>query len=293
MTIPFRRTTVHIHPLFGSLILFCLMTGRLSVVHTLLSLLLHECGHLSFLVLFQKTPRQISLTPFGGLMEMPPEGTLPAHQAFFIALGGPLFSLLGCLFCFFGLWHGFLSAGFAASFFHSNLLLLLFNLLPVLPLDGGRMAHALLSLFLPANAVKKALLALSNLLSAGLIGLSVWGALQGEYHFSPAFAGAYLMYAAALENRQSPLRYYTSLMSRRSAVHPAFPVQQLAVRADTPLFALPPRLKDNCFHLLQVVDESGTGLLGTLSDRELLSHLFDNGRITALEALEIAKKQRS
>ena len=293
MTIPFRRTSLHIHPLFLSLIIFCLLTGRLSVLHTVLSLLLHECGHLVFLILFKKTPSQISLTPFGGLMEMPPDGTLPTYQTFFIALGGPFFSLLGCVFCFVGLWHGFLSVAFAASFFRSNLLLCLFNLLPVLPLDGGRMAQALLSLFLPANSTRKALLILSHLLSVTLIGLSVFSAMHGEYQFSPAFAGAYLMYAAGAESRQSPLRYYTSLMSRRSASCSSFPVQHLAVRADTPLYALPPRLKDHCLHLLQVVNEDGMELLGTLTDNDLLSHLFENSRITAREALQLTKKQRS
>ena len=46
-------------------------------------------------------------------------------------------------------------------------------------------------------------------------------------------------------------------------------------------------------HLLQVVNEDGMELLGTLTDNDLLSHLFENSRITAREALQQTKKQRS
>lgn len=293
MIIPFRKTSLHIHPLFPGLILFCLFTGHTGVLYTLLALFLHETGHLLFLMLFRKTPRQFSLTPFGALMETPPEGTLSPLQSFFIALGGPLFSFLGCAFCLLGFRQAFLPLQFSLSFFRTNLLLFLFNLLPCLPLDGGRMLQAVLSRFLPGNSVQKALLSLSHLVSLGLVLLSVHSAMQGQYSFAPAFAGAYLMYAAGLEGKRSPLRYYSSLIGRRSENRLSYPVQQLAVSADTPLYALPPRLKEDYYHMLHIVGSDGMQLLGTLGDGDFCSLLMQDSQMTASDALKHVKKQRS
>lgn len=292
MIIPFRRTTLHIHPLFPSLILFCLFTGRLTVLWSVLALLLHESGHLLFMVLLGKTPPQISLTPFGGLMETPQEG-FPGRQMFLIALAGPLFSALGCLLCWLGYTRAFLPDAVTLPFFRANMLLLLFNLLPALPLDGGRMLEAVLSAFLPKQTVQKALLCIAHLFSLFLIFLSLKSAWQGQYQFAPAYAGAYLMYAAGTESKKSPMRYYSSLVGRRTGPRTAYPVQQLAVPGTAPLYTLPPRLKDNCYHLMHIIGEDGMQLLGTLTDQDVCSLLMENGSMTALQALQQAKKQRS
>lgn len=292
MIVPFRKTSLHIHPLFPSLLLFCLFTGRFTVLISVLALLWHEAGHLLLLILFGKMPRQISLTPFGGMMEMPKEN-VPSVQLFFIALAGPLFSALGCLFCLLGYRDAFLPESFCLPFFRANLLLMLFNLLPALPLDGGRMLQALLSAFLPRHAVEKALLSVANMAALFLIFLSLKSAWQGQYQFAPAYAGAYLMYAAGMEGRKSPLRYYSSLVGRRSGKQLSYPVQQLAVPEDTPLYSLPGRMKENCYHLLHVIGPDGMQLLGTLTDQDICTHLMENASLTASQALQRAKKQRS
>lgn len=292
MIFPFRRTTLHVHPLFPGLILFCLFTGKTSVLYTVLALLVHETGHLAALWLFHKAPQKISLTPFGGLMDWPEEGTLSPAQGFVIAFSGPLFSFLGCvlslsLFC-----RGFFSPEGLLSFFRSSLLLLLFNLLPALPLDGGRMLSALLSPFIPKKSLNRVLLFLGRATGMLLILLSVRFAMAGEYQFAPAFAGVYVLYACTLEGRQSPYHYYSGLIARRQRMeHQPLSVQPLAVPGSLPLHAMLPRLKENRYHLFHVVHGDGMALLGTLNEQEYCTLLMENAAITFSQALARAKKQ--
>ncbi len=290
MILPLRKTSLHIHPLFPALVIFCLLTGRTGVLISILCLLLHECGHLLLLILFRRTPAQISLTPFGGMMELPEEG-LPPLQAFLIAMAGPLFSLLGCCLALAGLRFQFLPIGFSANFFRTNLLLALFNLLPVLPLDGGRMVQALLSPLLPRQRVKSVLILLADLVSLALMGLSIRSAMVGQLDFSPAFAGAYLLYVAGMESKRSPLRYYSSLVARPASHRLTYPVQQLAVPETTPLYTLAPRMRENCYHLLHIIGRDSQEPLGFLSDHQLCQMLMENGQMTAGEALQAAKKR--
>lgn len=294
MNIPLKRTLLKVHPLFPGLLFFSFITGRHTVLFTLMALLIHESGHLLILRLFHIQPAQISLTPFGGLIELPETASVSFPAAFFSAAAGPLFSLFGCLLSMLLLRWQVYSFASALSFFHANVLLLLFNLLPVLPLDGGRMLQALLSRLFQRKPVSRILLILGNIAGLSLIGLSVLGALRGQYQFSPAFAGLYVLYGCGMENRSSPYHYYTNLIGRRTqpVSHP-LPVQQLAVSAQTCLEHMLPRLKNNHYHLFSVLQEDGMGLLGQLNEADFCSLLMENSFLTFADALNQISRQRS
>lgn len=293
LILPFRRTALHIHPLFPGLILFCLFTGRASVLWPVLALLLHESGHLLALVCMRKTPQRISLTPFGGLIDLPSSASLSPLQGFFLAFSGPLFSLLGCIGCLLICHLSLFSPVSVLAFFRANLLLMLFNLLPVLPLDGGRMVYALLSAFISGQGLQKALLGLGKLAGAGLIFLSIRSAAEGVYQFAPAFAGAYVLYACAMEAKNAPVHYYSHLIGRRSRMlHTPLPVQPMAVPSHLPLQSLLPRLHENRYHLFHVIAPDGMGVLGQLTEDHFCNCLMDDGAQTFAQALEHTKKHR-
>lgn len=294
MNIPLKKTLLKIHPLFPGLLLFSFFTGKYSVLFTLLALLLHESGHLLILRLFHLQPAQISLTPFGGLIELPDNKELSFPATFLTAAAGPAFSLLGCVLSPYLFRWQLLSFSSAFSFLHANLLLLLFNLLPVLPLDGGRMLQAILSNFFHRKPVAKILLILGNIIALSLIGLSIYSAVHGQYQFAPAFAGLFVLYGCGMENRCSAYHYYTSLISRRarSLSHP-LPVQQLAVSGKTSLENMLPRLKTNHYHQFAVLHEDGMAQLGSLNEAEYCALLMENSFLTFADALEQIKEQRS
>lgn len=293
MIIPFKRTAVHVHPLFPGLIVFCLLTGKTSVLLPLTALLLHELGHLAALWLFRRMPRKISLTPFGGLTDLPENEKLPPFQGFIIAFAGPFFSFLGCLFSVWGVGKVSLSPGLLMAFFRSNLLLMLFNLLPALPLDGGRMVQALLSPFVPRKTLNHILLFLGRACGLLLIFLSVRSAMDGQYQLAPGFAGLYVLYACTLEGRQSTYHYYAHLLGRRARMeHAPLPVQPMAVPGALPLHALLPRLQENRYHLFHVLAPDGLEMLGSLTEQDFCTLLMEDGSLSFQEALRKAKKQR-
>ncbi|MFC7467265.1 site-2 protease family protein [Actinomadura keratinilytica] len=108
------------------------------------SVLVHELAH-TVVALRQKLPvRRIQLQFFGGVSEIEKESETPGRE-FLLAFVGPLLSLvLGGAFYLAldlvepGTVPGVLIAGLTIS----NLLVAVFNLLPGLPLDGGRMLRA-------------------------------------------------------------------------------------------------------------------------------------------------------
>lgn len=124
----------------GVILAVAVVTGVLFFV----SILLHELGH-AFVALREKIPvESITLFIFGGVAHIGAQSRT-AGAEFRIAVGGPIVSLVLTL-VFGALWllSGDVpalaaSAGWLARI---NLFLLLFNLIPGYPLDGGRMLRA-------------------------------------------------------------------------------------------------------------------------------------------------------
>lgn len=107
--------------------------------------LLHEFGHSLAGMYFNHKTRSITLYPFGGvaLMEMPAK----ASQELVVALAGPAVNVLFVPI----LWllvHLFPEYGILGQIYQSNLVLLVFNMLPSFPMDGGRVFRALMAMSL-------------------------------------------------------------------------------------------------------------------------------------------------
>lgn len=108
------------------------------------SVLVHELAHTVVALRYKLPVRRIQLQFFGGVSEIEKESETPGRE-FVLAFVGPLLSLVlaglfyvGMTFVAPGTVPGVLLAGLMIS----NLLVAAFNLLPGLPLDGGRMLRA-------------------------------------------------------------------------------------------------------------------------------------------------------
>lgn len=131
---------------FSNLLQHPSMHGLILVGVLILSLLVHEFGHAATAARFGASP-QIILEAFGGRAQY--RGMLSPKQEFLVVLNGPLFECLlialsypllkSNLFIDFPHVQFFLQATL-----HFNVLWVLLNLLPILPLDGGYLVRYLL-----------------------------------------------------------------------------------------------------------------------------------------------------
>jgi Zn-dependent protease len=106
--------------------------------------LAHELGHTAVSLLLGHPVRRIVIFLLGGVSEMDRDPERPRDE-FLIAAAGPLVSaLLGgaALLAYANLQHDTMPGVLALLLMWSNLVVAAFNLLPGLPLDGGRLVRA-------------------------------------------------------------------------------------------------------------------------------------------------------
>lgn len=146
--------------------------------------LLHEFGHALTAKRFGIETENIVLLPIGGVAQLKGMAS-SARQEFWITLNGPLVNIFIALILFvIYLLQGnsisllftedTLAENILARLFFINLALVVFNMIPAFPMDGGRIFRALLSIKL--NFYKATLIAarLGQLVSLGFIILGIY-----------------------------------------------------------------------------------------------------------------------
>jgi stage IV sporulation protein FB len=181
-----------IHPLFLILLFFIILYGNIALYSIIISsLLFHEFGHYMAAKLVGAKIDRCVIVPYGGEMTIKNESFLTYNQLTVIALGGPIASALGMLIAF------GLPENYFEPFFYMNFLLLLVNLIPIWPLDGGRLLCYRLLIIKPKIKVYEMYLSVSfylltliiivvlyllpQSLSFAVLSLFLWSKVIGEW----------------------------------------------------------------------------------------------------------------
>lgn len=151
--------------------------------------LLHELGHCMAGRYYNMAIRDVMLYPFGGvaMMEIPRK---PSHEIV-VALAGPFVNLALVLPLYFLQRFGYIMW----EIYLANIILLVFNILPVFPMDGGRVLRACLSWW-NGNHLKATHIAV--LISRVFCGLFVITALLTR-QWSLIFIAFFVVVAGAME----------------------------------------------------------------------------------------------
>ena len=159
------------------LALFVLLSSPLLLGALLLAALTHELGHCAMLRWLRARVTAVRITALGAEMRI--EGRLSYGGEVLAAAAGPAVNLLLALLLAYGgrLWKVlYLFAG-------TQLVLGLFNLLPILPLDGGSMLWNLLAWVTEPYTADRVMTAIGFGTAAVLTLAAVWAAWQGGGFF--------------------------------------------------------------------------------------------------------------
>lgn len=270
--LPLRGIGFRIHGLFWVVILSAVVTGRFLEVTTLFVLvLIHELGHVTVARSYGWRMTEIQLLPFGGVAITDEWGTVPAEEEIAVALAGPFHNVMMVLFGYIFFWMGWWSEEWMRYFVHGNALLAGFNLLPVYPLDGGRILQACLSYHLPYRRS----LALS--LAGGVVGgtfILVWSFLGPAWELNLTMIAVFLIYSNMRAFKQRDYQYMRFLMKRSESVVPFHArIMELRVQADETLVSVLKKLRKESYHILLVRDAQGKW--HPLPEEVLFQHFFD------------------
>lgn len=105
-------------------------------------ILIHEIGHSLMALLFHVRVEKIIIYPLGGISKFDMDLNISPYKELWILIMGPIFQFLGyyILILLFG-------SNYLFDLYHYTILI--FNLLPIYPLDGGKLLKIFFDFYLP------------------------------------------------------------------------------------------------------------------------------------------------
>ncbi|MCZ8519083.1 MULTISPECIES: M50 family metallopeptidase [Paenibacillus] len=272
------------HPLFSIMLLLSAVTGYLLEMATLFGIVfIHELGHIAAARGFGWRVREVQLLPFGGVAVVEETGGAPAREELAVALAGPLQNLWMMALAYGLISLSLLPPEWGHYFIRANLLIALFNLLPVLPLDGGKVMQVLLGLWLPYQRTLQAAASVSLILSGLLVTASVVHLFseRGGLQLNWLLIGIFLFYSNWYELKGLPYRFLRFLVHRGTSFDRkqaggvlAGPLVVPGTRRISDVVAL--FMRDR-YHLVYVMDGQG-GILHVVPEQKVLECYFDEAR---------------
>lgn len=277
---------LRVHYLFLLPLLVWAATGYLLAgTITFLSVLVHEFGHLAVAKQLGFTPKEVQLLPFGGVASLQENIGLDPQAEMRIALAGPWTSLLvvgaGVL-----LRSCFPSPELFELFLQMNVTLVVFNLLPALPLDGGRVYRAYLVEEQGFKAGTIRAVRASRYCSYGLflVGLAMMLTSPLALNFLVMAGFLYFSSQRILGESSLQLLSYLSTKQRELAKSGTMATAVLAVAIDCEAGDLLEHFVPKKYHLIYVLGANGQ-VLGIVTEEQVLQAIFEQGLKVRLERL--------
>jgi len=274
-----RGCEIRLHPLFVLMVLLAAAAGELpSLTVSFGAVLYHELMHVLAAALLGYPVTVLELLPYGSVAKIEGLYEEAPHAELLIALAGPASNLLMVMALTTLKSYTGLEFPGQERFVQVNLQLALFNLLPLWPMDGGRVLRSILAQSISLGRATRLAAGLGTI--GGLV-MAVGAALGwlGENRRIPMLLLALtVIFSALKEGRSAQWLWLRELTGKKHRLMQSqtLPIHHIAVRGDLTLGQLAARFLPHRYHLVTVLDENCVPV-ATISENEVVDALMKVG----------------
>ena len=247
--------------------------------------LLHELAHVLVAKYNDLFIEEIELLPFGGVARI--DGMLQLNPPIEIrvAIAGPLVNLIlaGVTTFFFD--DIPVSEQWLLFFIQANFGMAIFNLLPTLPLDGGRVLRSILTSKMGFKQATERVVFFSKFLAIiiALLGVAITYIYGNFNSLIFLVMGFFIFTASHKEKREATYLFMRYLTRKKQQLRLArvMDVRQLVATDESSLGEILRKFVPPNYHIVWIVDLEGT-IIGKIGEIDLINALFDKGLTTKI-----------
>ena len=241
-----------------------------------LSALLHECAHIITARALDVGISRIEILPFGVCGKLSAGFIKNPYKEILIAAAGPLLSgILAVSLCIAASRAPMIKERIEYAI-NVNLALLIINMVPALPLDGGRILKGLISINLGGVRAYNIVLKISCFPIAVIIAVAVMLLLVKDFNMPLILIGAFLLGNLSYEQKNlniislRELLYYKDGLRRDRFCQ----VKRMAAHSEVRAGLFLRRLGYYKYHIIDVIDDRGV-IIKTVTESQIISALIN------------------
>jgi len=288
----FGSIRIRLNLVFLLIILIYIYLGfGVEILLVIITVLLHELAHVIVAIKIGVKVREIEIFPFGGVARFDSiVGNNPRIEILVSCAGPALSFILAIIFFVLG---RVTNNSFPIDFFmKSNIFMFLFNILPLFPLDGGRIARGYLAYKVGIKSATKKLSYITYIVSIGLLLVSIYKLVFKFEGIYLSLIAIFLFIAAHNERKMAAFIFIQEFAGKKEELkknkimetHMLVALKQ--VRAKDVIECFLPKK----YHLIIVIDNHGESI-GTINEIQLLEGVIKYGVECNLESLLIKCKK--
>ncbi|OGO79933.1 MAG: hypothetical protein A2Y21_06405 [Clostridiales bacterium GWC2_40_7] len=289
MKIRIRHTDIHISAFFIAVIPLVVISGSYAqFILAYISIILHELAHMATAAIYGCRTVSLRVLPVGLSADIDTENCR-RKEKLAIYSSGPAVSFFLSAAAY--LAYILLSENLQYLYFISllNFCLAVFNLIPALPLDGGKILQEILNDSIGLITAAKYIRAIALLLCIIATGAGVYQILAGNLNFSLFIMGLYFIVFFNTGKMEASLMNIKQLLYRRQRLlnKGIYQARDLVVLKGMRLGAVIKALDYDRFHFIYLLDED-LKLLRIITENEIIDCMLKHpGDMTFEELLKL------
>jgi stage IV sporulation protein FB len=238
------------------------------------SVLLHELGHVFTAKKMKIQVYEVELLPYGGVAIMEELSKFGGTAEAVVSAAGPVTSLAIAGVCY--LCRDF--SGLVELGYRYNLIICIFNLLPIIPLDGGKLTRNLLIFFMGYRQATRILVMAGRAAAFILVGCNIYMLTAGGRSAALIIAAVFIYIGTVKEEKFSSYYYLFTGNSTKSMLIAKGRIRKRFIKAreDTRIRLVVNRFSPVTLCYVQVVDAAGT-IKRIISEDEVMKGFFEYG----------------
>lgn len=268
--------------------LFLLGMGDIVLIY-IPTVLIHEWAHVIFATALGMTVSEMELFPFGCAAKLQCFAVSRAKEIV-VAAAGPAANMVAACAVFFIDKYG-APIAVADKLIASNLALAAVNMLPALPLDGGRIVRAIFATFMGYKRATRLTAIAGIFFAAVLLAVGVWALFQETLNPSFFIMGFFLCLAAVKELKSAPYLLIRDFTGKREAFEKrkTLNINRFAAMQTETLREIMREFEAGKYNIVTILSQD-LGVIGELDERAILCGMMEKGTQVTLGSLYRLKK---
>lgn len=266
------KLKIKFHPIFFIfLILLILSNNFLSVLSHILCVFLHELGHFIVANFLGYKLNKVTFLPFGASLSGKENAFYKPKHEILVSIAGPLVNLFLLILCLSLFWCFPICYGYLQEFYFANLVTLIFNFLPVYPLDGGRVLYAIIKTKKSQNKAYKITKLVGIVISIILFVLFIISSFF-KINFTLGTTSIFLLAGIFFEDKSSYYVANFNFVYKSKNLTKGLDTNVISISEESNLYNLLRKLNKYKYNIVNVISDKGK-IIKSLTEEEI-NNLF-------------------